>query len=167
MFSFRFLQQTDSGKMQMWNKGFIFQAKKNSIVWLHCCAFLLWSDSLDLFSKIIKNNGSKMQIEQLWRVSQWFFLLNHQIENVLWRKWLCDGWLTSRMKINVCVWSHFKPVGHNKVKVLLLILQYFYLFFLLCKCRDFSFIIFWTLMIFTCTPPSYLLLWSYSRPCNQ
>lgn len=37
-------------EMQMWNKGLISQAKKNSILWLHCCTFLLWSDSLDLFS---------------------------------------------------------------------------------------------------------------------
>lgn len=93
--------------MQMWNKGFIFQPKENSIFWLHCCAFLLWSDSLDLFRKIIKNNGHKMQIEQLWRVIQWLLLLNHQIENVLQFKWLRDGGLTSRMKINVCVWLHF------------------------------------------------------------
>ena len=48
-----------------------------------------------------------MQIEQLWRVIQWLFPLNHQNESVLPWIWLWDGELTSRMKINVCVWSHF------------------------------------------------------------
>lgn len=103
-----FYSKQTQGKCKCEIKVLFFQAKKNNIVWLHCCAFLLWSDSLDLFRKIIKNNGNKMQIEPLWRVNRWVFLLNHQTENVLWWKWLWDGRLTSGMKMNVCVWSHLK-----------------------------------------------------------
>lgn len=98
-----FYSKQTRGKCKCEIKVLFFRGRKKNNIRLHCCAFLLWSDSLDLFSKIIKNNGSKMLIEQLWRVSRWYFLLNHQTENVLGWKWLWEGRLARRMKMNVCV----------------------------------------------------------------